>query len=80
MARNIVNDSLFWGETKEGQALWGTLDDAWIETMDIDDFAKEFDEKEFSLKLNALSQCFKMKWRRPYTLQIPDNYDESNFK
>ena len=78
--RNIVNDSLFWGETKEGQAFWGVLDDAWVATIGIDDSVKEFDKKGFLLKLNTLSQCFKMKWRGYHMTKIPDNYDESQFK
>lgn len=79
-ARNIVNDSLFWNETKEGQAFWGVLDDAWVATIDIDDSVKEFDKKGFSMKLNTLSQCFKMKWSGYHMEKIPDNYDESQFK
>ena len=80
MAHNIVNNSLFWCDTKEGRTFWGALDEAWVVSIGIDDFVKEFDEKEFSMKLNALSQCFKMKWRRRRMAKIPDNYDESNFK
>ena len=79
-ARNIVNYSLFWCDTKEGQTFWGTLDEAWIATIGIDDFVKEFDEKEFLLKLNAMSQRFKMEWRKHGMAKIPDNYDESQFK